>query len=131
MSSSSDFPIEYIDFHGLNDDASSDGAYKKLALVGASAVSLLCYEKPGEVAETLRTDQRFDFVKRNEIVSGIWALSPAMMDPDNPTKGDSGPLIAWSVRLQLLYLGFRGTYSVEDALTNIDARQATKEDSEI
>ncbi|KAF3223687.1 hypothetical protein TWF679_000124 [Orbilia oligospora] len=126
MSSSSDFPTDYIDFGG-DPDSSSDAAYKRLTFIGAAAVSLLCYEKPSELSNTLQKNPKYQFVKKNDIVSDVWSLSSTISGPGdlNEIDPDSAPLIAWSVRLQVLYLGFRGSYSAEDAWTDIDVRQSS------
>ncbi|KAF3283202.1 hypothetical protein TWF970_001180 [Orbilia oligospora] len=126
MSSSSDFPIDYIDFGG-DLDSSSDAAFKRLTFIGASAVSLLCYETPSELSNILQKNPKYQFVKKNDIISDVWSLSSTISGPGDLDKvdPDSAPLIAWSVRLQVLYLGFRGSYSTTDAWTDIDVRQSS------
>ncbi|KAK6497143.1 hypothetical protein TWF506_004618 [Arthrobotrys conoides] len=123
MSSSNDFPIDYIDFGG-DLDSSSDVVYKRLTFIGASAVSLLCYEKPSELSNILQKNPKYQFVRRNDIISDIWSLSSTISRLDDLDE-DSAPILAWSARLQVLFLGFRGSYSVKDAWTDIDVRQSS------
>jgi hypothetical protein len=133
MSSKLDFPSQYIDFKDTDEDLSNDEQLaKQLTSIGAAAVSLLCYEKEGEMANLLQNDPKYQLVKRNGIVSDIWPLAAVTGEPSLGQKSivmdDAAPLIAWSVRLQTLFVGFRGTHSARDILSNIDVRQSATTD---
>jgi hypothetical protein len=113
------FPADYIH---LSEGPTNDD--KKLSFVAASALSLLCYEGHDVVTEGFRTDDRFRHLQN--LLSGVWpvanvassmlALQPAVY-PCTP------PLIAWSERLQTLFLGFPGTWSTKDVLSDVNIGQ--------
>ena len=131
-SSSLEFPSQYINFKDDEDLSNDERCSKQLTFIGASAVSLLCYEKEGEIANLLQNDSKYQLVKRNGIVSDIWSLaavtSELNLDEKSTVKDDEAPLIAWSVRLQALFVGFRGSQSARDILSNIDVRQTATTD---
>ncbi|KAK6514539.1 hypothetical protein TWF281_004737 [Arthrobotrys megalospora] len=128
MPSNPDFATDYISFEDDDEFSSEDVRVRKqLTFIGASAVSLLCYDKESEVANILQTDPKYKLIKENDIISDIWSLSSITGEP-NPSEDYAAPLIAWSVRLQVLYIGFRGSHCAKDILTNIDVRQPSAED---
>ena len=130
MSDNPNFPEDYIDFHDHDSDLTQEEKHTKtLTIIGASAVSLLCYEKEGSATDVLRED-RFEFVRKQEIVSAVWSLShvESILEQKAKETGYEAPLLAWSARLQILFLGFRGTQAMADILSNINVGQAAAPD---
>ncbi|KAE8334251.1 Alpha/Beta hydrolase protein [Aspergillus arachidicola] len=121
------FPTEYIEFK--NDEGSSpvELLSKQLMFIGAAAVSLLCYEDESKKTYLLQNDPKYELVKQMDIISNIWSLATITGEPGIPqvltSEDNAAPLIAWSVRLQTLFLGFRGTYSANDVLSGLDIRK--------
>lgn len=125
MPGNPDFPSDHIDFQTHDDDLTQEEKLAKtLTFIGASAVSLLCYESEDDVASVLRNDDRFRLVRAQDIVSGIWPVVnvAATMQPGGENRAVA--LLAWSNRLQTLFLGFRGTQSMADVLSNLNVLQA-------
>jgi len=107
MPGNPDFPSDHIDFQTHDDDLTQEEKLAKtLTFIGASAVSLLCYESEDDVASVLRNDDRFRLVRAQDIVSGIWPVVnvAATMQPGGENRAVA--LLAWSNRLQTLFLGF-------------------------
>lgn len=131
MSGNPNFPANHLDFRNHEDSLSPEEKHAKaLTIIGASAVSLLCYEVEGSASDVLRENDRFKLVREQDIVPGIWSLTDvASIHKKEPnTIGCAAPLLAWSARLQIIFLGFRGTQAVKDILTNIDVRQTAEPD---
>jgi hypothetical protein len=133
MSITLDFPCQYIDFQHDDEYSSKDESlYKQLTFIGASAVSLLCYEEEDKIALLLRNDPKYELVHKNGIISDIWSLASVAgelnLGEKSTIQQDAAPLIAWSVRLQALFLGFPGSQSAKDILSNIDVRQSATTD---
>jgi len=126
-SSSVDFPTEYIDFKDDDDLSDDEKTYKQLTFLGASAVSLLCYEDEDKISDTLRTEPRYRLIRENGIISDIWTLADVSRVLDSGASlgfvVDTRPVLAWSTQLQALFVGFRGTETAGDILSDIDARQ--------
>ncbi|KAF3923107.1 Lipase [Dactylellina cionopaga] len=119
----SNFPTQYINFQGgLTSISGDDGTRKTLTFIGASAVSLLCYEKEADVAKKFQGDS-YHRVRHDGLVSAVWPL--ATTSKSKTASEDTAPLIAWSERLQVLYLGFRGTQDINDIITDIDIRRSS------
>jgi len=131
MSTNPNFPENHIDFHPYDNDLTPEQKHTKaLTIIGASAISLLCYQEEDNVEKTLREDDLFKFVREQDIISGAWSLTDVgSIRQIEPKKiGHAAPLLAWSTRLQVLFLGFRGTQAMADILTNIDIRQTAEPD---
>jgi hypothetical protein len=131
MSGNPNFPANHIDFHDHENDLTQEEKYTKtLTIIGASAVSLLCYEKEGNAADVLREDNRFKLVREQDIVSAVWSLTDAasVLEQKPNETGYAAPLLAWSTRLQILFLGFPGTQAMGDVLSNINVRQTAAPD---
>jgi len=120
MSLNPAFSSEYLDFRDYEEELTPDEKYAKiLTTIGASAVSLLCYE-PGEKFSTvLEHDRRFQIVKNADIISAVWSL-----EDHSVNKSQNAPILAWSVRLQTVFIGFRGTQVASDLISDIDARKS-------
>lgn len=131
MSTNPSFPENHIDFHPYDNDLTPEQKHTKaLTILGASAISLLCYQEEDNVAKTLREDDRFKLVREQDIISGAWSLTDvgSVGQTESKKTGHAAPLLAWSTRLQVLFLGFRGTQVMADILTNIDVRQTAEPD---
>lgn len=127
-----DFPSQYIEFKSDEDLTYNELLSKRLTFIGAAAVSLLCYENEGERANLLQNHQKYSLVKRLGIVSDVWPLAAVEgelgLGQQSPIEDEAAPLVAWSVRLQALFVGFRGTQSARDVLSGIDVRQSATPD---
>jgi hypothetical protein len=119
MSVNSAFPSEYIDFKDYEEGLTVDEKTAKvLTNIGASAVSLLCYEAGDKLSTVLQHDRRFQQVKNDDIISAVWSLE------DHAVKTSQiAPILAWSVRLQTVFIGFRGTHVARDLVSDIDVRK--------
>ncbi|KAK6360887.1 hypothetical protein TWF730_007002 [Orbilia blumenaviensis] len=126
-STQTDFPSQYIEFEDEG-ESPTDELRKKLTFIGASAVSLLSYEKEEQLANILQSYPKYQLVKKKDIVSDVWSLTSITTGLNDLANEDAGPIIAWSVRLQVLYLGFRGSHCAKDIWTNMDLRQASAEE---
>ena len=111
------FPTDYINFDHGAQQTTEETLTKNLTFIGASAVSLLSYEA-GNAAEILRNDDKFELVRKYDIVSTIWSR-PVI--PDIHAK-QVPPLLAWSTRLQTLFVGFRGTMDRGDLQADLNIR---------
>ncbi|KAJ6017101.1 hypothetical protein N7451_000480 [Penicillium sp. IBT 35674x] len=122
------FCTAHIDFddhgRGLSE---SESVRKKLTFSAASAVSLLCYEDSDNVVAALEQNSAYKVARSHDLVSAIWCINEP---PDTPRVASqhrnhrSTPLLAWSVRLQTAFIGFRGTNAIQDVLTDLDVRPA-------
>jgi len=122
MDTSSDLASQYLDFKNYEENLTEDEKhFKALTIIGASAVSLLCYE--GDKLSEALQDDKFEKLRDADIISGVWPLGHQAT-----TSARTTPLIAWSVRLQTVFIGFRGTQVAEDLITNIDARKTASPD---
>ncbi|KAJ5710903.1 hypothetical protein N7488_005059 [Penicillium malachiteum] len=127
MAGDPNFCTAHIDFddHGRR-LSPSENLKKRLTILAASAVSLLCYEHSNDVASALRENSELELARRHDLVSAIWSLNEP---PDIPRVASerrnrqSTPLLAWSARLQTVFIGFRGTNATQDVLTDLDIRQ--------
>jgi hypothetical protein len=133
MSPKLDFPSQYVDFNDIDETLSEDERVAKhLTFIGAAAVSLLCYENEEEMTNLLQTESKYELVQKSGIVSEIWPLAAVLGEHTLGQKStaidDAVPLLAWSVRLQTLFVGFRGTHAARDVLSNIDVRQSATTD---
>ncbi len=117
----SSFLTNYVLFDHDGLQSLGDMPNKALTFMGASAVSLLCYSSAHDAAELLRIDPKFDLIRRHDIVSAVWA--PA--ETPRIAADRAPPFLAWSKRLQTVFVGFRGTTTWEDVGVDLDIRQAT------
>jgi len=115
------FPTDHLDLRCDNDGLKDDErSMKSLVFIGAAAVSLLCNESNDKVSTVFLNDDRFTLARRHDIISAIWPVANSTA-PAQPDRGKyPAPLLAWSTRLQVLFLGFRGTDSFADVLSNIN-----------
>ena len=124
MPTNPNFAVDYIHL-GKEGPMGND---KKLTFIAASALSLLCYEKEDEISRILRTHDHFRVTRALDLLSDVWVipnvadsiLLPTLSKPHPP------PLLAWSVVLQTVFVGFRGTWSVSDIMSDIDIRQSSE-----
>ncbi|KAK1758805.1 hypothetical protein QBC47DRAFT_409639 [Echria macrotheca] len=122
MPTNPNFAPDYI--HLGKEGTMSDN--KKLTFIAASALSLLCYEKEDQISRILRTDDRFRVARDLDLLSNVWVI-PNFADSTLLQKQSSlhsSPLLAWSLALQTVFVGFRGTWSAYDVLSDIDIRQS-------
>lgn len=114
--SNSAFFADYLCF----DASSVEGSdLKSLTILGASAVSLLAYQNTDATqAEQEFLKDKFSLVRDSRIISSIWNYDVS------PNAGDSvkRALLAWSTRLQTIFVGFAGTHNKEDVLKDVDMR---------
>lgn len=112
---------QYLDFknheEGLTED---DLQFKALTLYGASIVSSLCYED--EFSQAWQ-GQKFQRAREANIISEILPVGRQTPGPAQTT-----PLLAWSVRLQTVFIGFRGTQTAQDVMTSMNVAKVTSPD---
>lgn len=126
MSVNPNFPLDYIDLNDYEHDATAETkATKALTFLGASALSVLSYEDRSKIADMLQNSNKFELIRRHDVVSYIWPLANGVKSLAEETNSDSqqAPLLAWSNRLQLVFLAFPGTQVAKDVLSDVDVRQ--------
>lgn len=100
---------------------------KKLTFIAASALSLLCYEKNEEILDVLRTDDRFRAARDLNLLSNVWVIPNAVDSRMLQTASERQPLLlAWSEVLQTVFVGFRGTWSTADVLSDLNIGQSAE-----
>jgi hypothetical protein len=110
---------EYIDFRDYEEGLTVDEKHAKvLTSIGAAAVSLLCYEAGDNLPTVLEHDRRFQLVKNAYIISAVWSLEDHAVN-----TSQTAPILAWSVRLQTVFIGFRGTQVARDLVSDVDPRK--------
>ncbi|KAJ5709842.1 hypothetical protein N7493_009434 [Penicillium malachiteum] len=128
MAGDPNFCTAHIDFddHGRG-LSPSENVKKRMTIIAASAVSILCYEDSNNVASAFREHSDLELARKHDLVSAIWSLNEP---PDIPRVASerrshgSTPIMAWSKRSQIVFIGFRGTNATQDVLTDLDIRQA-------
>ncbi|KAL2069468.1 hypothetical protein VTL71DRAFT_14147 [Oculimacula yallundae] len=122
---------DHIDFTDLDLELNEEQKrIRLLTFMGASAISLLCYEETSDLSHVFRQDNRFKLVRDQGIISDVWSLadvtSPFQRKPGG--TGNTAPLLGWSTRLGMLFVGFRGTHVAIDILTNLNIHQKAASD---
>jgi len=120
------FPLGHLNFE--TDDSrllDEERTVKKLTFLAASAVSLLAYEPYETIDNTLRTDPRFEHVRTLDLLSGVWPVANITPVLKSSRQSYPHPIIAWSTLLQTVFVGFRGTDSMTDVLTDVNISRKT------
>ncbi|KAL2676444.1 hypothetical protein Neosp_010202 [[Neocosmospora] mangrovei] len=131
MSVNPNFPLDYIDLNDYEHDATAETkATKALTFLGASALSVLSYEDRSEIADMLQNSNKFELIRRHDVVSYIWPLTNGVKSFGEETSdSQQAPLLAWSNRLQVVLLAFPGTQVAKDVLSDVDVRQIADTES--
>ncbi|KAG7409041.1 hypothetical protein Forpe1208_v011442 [Fusarium oxysporum f. sp. rapae] len=119
---------EYINFSDQNAGLSdAELTNKELMFYGAAAVSHLCNEQEQgiNIDENLHQSERFRFVRELDIISSIYSIAPISKKAGIKS---TPPVIAWSDRLQTIFLGFCCTRDMNDVRSDLDVRLATSDD---
>ncbi|KAJ0141496.1 Uncharacterized protein HZ326_15649 [Fusarium oxysporum f. sp. albedinis] len=119
---------EYINFSDQNAGLSdAELINKELMFYGAAAVSHLCNEQEQgiNIDENLRQSERFRFIRELDIISSIYSIAPISKKAGIKS---TPPVIAWSGRLQTVFLGFCCTRDMNDVRSDLDIRLASSDD---
>ncbi|KAF5608006.1 hypothetical protein FPANT_635 [Fusarium pseudoanthophilum] len=119
---------EYINFSDQNAGLSdAELTNKELMFYGAAAVSHLCNEQEQgiNIDENLHQSERFRFIRELDIISSIYSIAPISKKAGIKS---TPPVIAWSNRLQTVFLGFCCTRDMNDVRSDLDVRLATSDD---
>ncbi|KAF5638010.1 hypothetical protein F52700_4713 [Fusarium sp. NRRL 52700] len=119
---------EYINFSDQNAGLSdAELVNKELMFCGAAAVSHLCNEQEQgiNINENLHQSERFRFIRELDIISSIYSIAPISKKAGIKS---TPPVIAWSNRLQTVFLGFCCTRDMNDVRSDLDVRLATSDD---
>ncbi|KAF4344585.1 hypothetical protein FBEOM_1483 [Fusarium beomiforme] len=115
---------EYINFRDQNAGLSNaELINKELMFCGAAAVSHLCNEQEhgADIGENLHQSERFRFIRELDIISSIYSIAPISKKAGIKS---TPPVIAWSNRLQTIFLGFCCTRDMNDVRSDLDVRLA-------
>ncbi|KAF4953521.1 hypothetical protein FGADI_5855 [Fusarium gaditjirri] len=119
---------DYINFSDQNASLSdAELINKELMFYGAAAVSHLCNEQEQgiNIDENLHQSERFRFIRELGIISSIYSI--ASISKKAGIKS-TPPVIAWSNRLQTVFLGFCCTGDMNDVRSDLDFRLARSDD---
>ncbi|KAF4456157.1 hypothetical protein F53441_1641 [Fusarium austroafricanum] len=118
---------DYINFRDQNVGLSaSEQLNKELTFCAAAAVSHLCndQEQGVNVHDNLLQSDRFRFIRELDIISSIYAIAPISKKAGIKS---TPPVLAWSNRLQTIFLGFCCTRDMNDVRSDLDVRLAAPE----
>jgi hypothetical protein len=113
---------DYINFEDQTAGLSAaEKIHKDLTFCGAAAVSLLCNEQEQDacVIDNLQTSDRFKFIRDLDLISSIWPLTSAAQKVKIKS---TPPVLAWSQRLQTIFVGLCCTRDMRDVRSDLDVR---------
>ena len=117
---------DYINFTDQKEGLTgAELIHKELAFCAAAAVSQLCdeQERGANINSCLHQGNDFKLIRELDLVSSVYSAAPISKQVGiNSTP----PIIAWSERLQTIFLGFSYTRDVTDPKfsLNVDSQAA-------
>lgn len=113
---------DYINFDEQNVDLTdAELINKELTFCAAAAVSHLCggQENGVTVDESLQQKEEYRFIREHELISSVYSTVPISKKREiKPTPA----VIAWSNRLQAIFLGISCTRDMNDSKLNLNVR---------
>ncbi|KAM0401262.1 hypothetical protein ACHAQC_001943 [Fusarium culmorum] len=113
---------DYINFNDQNVGLSGNELInKELTFCAAAAVSRLCdeQEKGVDITECLQQREEFKFIKELGIISAVYTTAPISKQKEIKS---TPPILAWSDRLQTVFLGISCTRDMNDPKLNLSVR---------
>ncbi|CEI62571.1 unnamed protein product [Fusarium venenatum] len=113
---------DYINFNDQNVGLSGQELInKELTFCAAAAVSCLCdeQEKGIDIDECLQQKEEFKFVKELNLISEVYNTAPISKQKEIKS---TPPILAWSDRLQTVFLGISCTRDMNDPKLNLNVR---------
>ncbi|KAL4732193.1 hypothetical protein ACLX1H_001201 [Fusarium chlamydosporum] len=118
---------DYINFDDQNANLTDiELSNKKLTFCAAAAVSHLCDEKESgvNIDKSLHQKEEYRFIREYELISSVYSTVPISKKQEIK---QTPALIAWSNRLQTIFLGISCIRDISDPKLSPDARtQATE-----
>ncbi|RGP61694.1 hypothetical protein FSPOR_9819 [Fusarium sporotrichioides] len=113
---------DYINFNEQNASLSGDELIsKELTFCAAAAVSRLCDEQENDINidDCLQQREEFKFIRELDLISAVYATAPVGKQKEIKS---TPPILAWSDRLQTVFLGISCTRDMNDSKLNLNVR---------
>jgi hypothetical protein len=118
---SESFPSSHVQFADADYNLTyTERSGKHGIVLGAATLSQLAYENGHEVSAKFGSDARYDAVRYDSILSGVWSSGYVeRMFGLTPSKA----VIAWSNRYQTVFIALRGTSHFDDIRSDVNIAQ--------